>query len=122
MPPKQSLTELRGLAQSMNVKWSFSDDRNALQQKIALRQTDMLPPPIQPVVLVPDDQRLRTMPPSKTSSEQIIKDMLAPHIARGLNVEFKNSHFFFRYKDRTDSGTLRQPPRVIVGVAARMFE
>lgn len=119
---KQTLTELRGLAQSMGVKWAFSDDMNALKQKIALRQTDMLPPPVLPVVPVPDDQRMRTRPPSKVSSESMIRQMLEPYIARGLHVSFENNHFYFRYKDKVDTGTLRQPPRVVVSCAARMFE
>lgn len=122
MPTKQSLTELRGLCQSMGAKWSFADDANALKQKIALRQTDMLPPPALPVVPVPDDQRMRTRPPSKVSNEEMIKTMLAPYIARGLKVSFENNHFTFRYKDRVDTGTLRQPPRVVLQCAARMFE
>jgi hypothetical protein len=119
---KQSLTNLRGLAQSMGVKWSFSDDYSALKQKIALRQTDMLPPPVLPVVPVPDDQRMRTLPPSKVSSESVIRQMLEPYMNRGLHVSFENNHFFFRYKERTDSGTMRQPPRVVVACAARLFE
>lgn len=122
MAEKQSLTNLRGLAQSMGVKWSFSDDMNALKQKISLKQADMLPPPVMPVVPVPDDQRMRTLPPSKVSNETMVKKMLEPYIARGLHVSFENNHFFFRYKERTDCGTLRQPPRVIIKCAARLFE
>jgi hypothetical protein len=119
---KQSLTELRGLAQSLGVKWAFSDDYNALKQKISLRQTDLLPPPPLPVVPQPDDQRMRTLPPSKVSNESMVMGLLQPYIARGLKVSFENNHFHFKYKDRTDSGTLRQPPRVILNCAARMFE
>lgn len=118
---KQSLTELRGLAQSMGAKWSFSDDRDALRQKISLRQTDMLPPLVMPVVSMPDDHRMRTLPPSKVSDESMLKKLLEPYIARGLNVRFENNHFHFRYKERTDSGTMRQPPRVILGCAARLL-
>ncbi len=119
---KQSLTQLRGLCQSMGCKWSFSDDANALKQKISLRQTDMLPPPAMPIVPQPDDQRLRSLPPSKVSNEGLIRGLLEPYIARGLHVSFENNHFFFRYGQQTDSGTLRQPPRVIVSCAARMFQ
>ena len=122
MASKQSLTELRGLCQSMGAKWSFSDDANALKQKIALRQTDMLPPPVMPVVQAPDDQRLRTLPPSKVSSEAIVRHLLQPYIARGLHVEFEDNIFRMRYKERTDTGTMRQPPRVIVKCAAKLFE
>jgi len=119
---KQSLTELRGLCQSMGVKWSFADDANSLKQKISLRQTELLPPPVLPVVPIPDDQRIRAKPPSKVSDEAMVMQMLQPYISRGLHVSFENNHFNFRYKDRTDSGTLRQPPRVILNCAARMFE
>lgn len=119
---KKSLTELRGLAQSMGIKWSFSDDMNTLKQKIALRQTDMLPPPVLPVIPIPDDQRMRTLPPSKVSNENIIMQMLQPYIARGLHVTIENNHFHFRYGERTDSGTMRQPPRVVLGCAARLFQ
>lgn len=118
---KQSLTELRGLCQSIGAKWSFADDANELKQKIALRQTDILPPPVLPVVPIPDDQRMRTTPPAEVSDEEMIKQVIEPYIARGLHASFENNHFHFRYKDRTDSGTLRQPLRVIVGCAARMF-
>lgn len=119
---KQSITQLRGLCQSMGAKWSFADDANALKQKIALRQTDMLPPPVLPVIPVPDDQRTRTKPPSKVSDEAMIMSMLQPYISRGLHVSFANNHFNFRYKDRTDSGTMRQPPRVVLNCAAKLFE
>lgn len=119
---KQSLTQLRGLAQSMGVKWSFADDAAALKQKIALRQTDMLPPPAAPIIPVPDDQRMRTLPPSKVSNEEMVRAMLQPFIARGLHVSFENNHFFFRYGERTDTGTLRQPPRAIMGCAVRLFQ
>lgn len=122
MAGKQSLTELRGLCQSMGVKWAFSDDMNALRQKIELRQIDMLPPPVLPVVQQPDDQRMRTMQPAEVSDEIMIRQLLEPYIARGLQVSFEHNHFHFRYKDRFDTGTMRQPPRVVVGCAARMFQ
>lgn len=59
---------------------------------------------------------------SKVSDEGLIRQMLAPYIERGLHVSFENNHFHFRYKERTDTGTMRQPPRVVVACAARMFE
>lgn len=82
----------------------------------------MLPPPVVPVVPQPDDQRMRTMPPAKVSNEAMVRQMLDPYIARGLHVSFENNHFYFRYKDRTDTGTLRQSPRVVLACAAKLFE
>ncbi len=120
---KQSLTELRGLCQSMNIKWTFADDANALKQKLQLRQNELLPAPEVPVVPVPDDQRLRVRPPSKVSDEDMIRKMIAPYIERGLHFTVTpDGQFHMRRGEQVDSGTLRQPPRVIVGCAARMFQ
>lgn len=119
---KQSITELRALAQSMGCKWSFADDMNALKQKVALRQTEIMPQPPLPVVAVPDDQRLRTKPPAKVSEEHTIRAMIQPYITLGLSFETKDGQFFMSYGKKTDSGTLRQPPRVILDCAKRIME
>lgn len=118
---KQSLTELRGLAQSMNVRWSFSDDPAALKQKIALKQVDMLPPVPLPIVPQPEDQRLRVKPPSKVSDENTIRSMLAPFIARGLHLTIVGDQFTMKFAEKTDSGNMRQPPRVLVDCARRVM-
>lgn len=118
---KQSMTELRGLCQSMGAKWSFADDRNALQQKIVTRQTEILPAPIVPVIPIPEDQRLRTKPPSKISDEETIRQMLQPYIDRGLYLSFSNGQFTMKHGERTDSGTMRQPPRVLIDCARRLM-
>jgi hypothetical protein len=115
------MTELRALAQSMGCKWAFADDRNALQQKIKLRQTDMLPKQELPKVPVPEDQRLRTKPPARVSDEDMVRTMLAPYIQLGLIITFDNGTFNMKYGPKTDSGTLRQPPRVILDCARRVM-
>lgn len=117
----KSMTELRGLAQSMGCKWSFSDDKAALQQKIALRQSDLLPKPELPVVPVPEDQRLRTKTPARISDEHIVRNMLAPYITLGLAVTFSNGMFHMKHGKKEDSGTLRQSPRVILDCARRLM-
>lgn len=117
----QTMTELRALAQSMGTKWSFSDDRNALKQKIANRQTDLLPPIPPPIIPIPEDQRLRTKPPSKHSDEQTIRQMLRPYIERGLHLTIKDGMFQMKCGEKTDSGTMRQPPRVVIDCARRLM-
>lgn len=118
---KQSLTQLRGLAQSMGVKWAFSDDHASLQQKIRLRQTDMLPPsPIIPVH-IPEDQRMRVRPPSKVSDEKILNEVMAPFVARGLKLTIKDDQFHMQYGEKIDTGNTRQPPRVLVQCAQRLM-
>lgn len=121
MSPAKSLTELRGLCQSMGAKWSFSDDRNALEQKITLRQKDLLPKIELPPIPIPEDQRLRTKPPSKISDEETIKQMLKPYMDIGLHITFSNGQFHMKHGEKTDSGTLRQPPRVILDCARRLM-
>ncbi len=118
---KKTMTEIRALAQSMGCDWKWGDDRNALEQKIKLKQTDMLPLPELPRPFVPDDQRTRTRPPSKVSDEMMITEMLKPYIALGLYVKFENGMFQMKHGAKTDSGTLRQPPRVIVDCARRLL-
>ncbi len=119
---KQSLTNLRGLAQAMGVKWAFSDDYLALKQKIDARQIEMLPSAPLPVITAPSDQRLRTLPPSKVSSEQMLRTVLRPYVDRGLQLTIEDDWFTMRHGTKTDSGTLRQPPRVIVECARRLFQ
>lgn len=119
--PKQSMTELRGLAQSMGVKWAFSDDIAALNQKIAMRQNDLMPVAPLPAVPVPEDQRLRTKPPSKVSDEETIRAMLRPYIDLGMKLKIENGQFEMRHGARMDTGTLRQPPRVILECARRLM-
>lgn len=114
---KKTMTQLRGLAQSMGVRWSFEDDKGSLIQKIALKQSEMLP---LPVVQMPDDQRLRIKPPSKVSDEETLMHLLQPYIEMGLKIEFADGRFYMSYT-RTDSGTLRQPPRVILDCAKRIM-
>lgn len=119
---KKSLTEMRGLAQSMGVKWTFSDNVNSLEQKIKLRQTEIMPQPVPIPVPIPEDQRLRTLPPAKVSDEQMIRTMLQPYVERGLSLTFSNGQFQMAYGKKTDSGTMRQPPRVIINCARKVME
>ena len=106
----------------MGAKWSFGDDRNALMQKISLRQTEILPPPIPVIIPTPEDQRLRTRTPSKTSDEEMIRQMLQPYVDRGLHLSFSDGLFHMKHGIKTDSGTMRQPPRVILNCAKRLME
>lgn len=106
----------------MGCKWSFADDANALKQKIASRQTEILPPPPVVHVPMPEDQRLRSKPPAKVSDEALLRTMLAPYIERGLHFTVTtDGQFHMRHGEKMDTGTLRQPPRVILGCAAKVM-
>lgn len=106
----------------MGAKWSFADDVSALEQKVATRQAEIMPREPLPIVAVPDDQRLRTRPPAKVSEDHVIRAMIHPYTTLGLSFEIKDGQFFMSYGKKTDSGTLRQPPRVILDCAKRLME
>lgn len=122
MLEKKSITELRGLAQSIGCKYSWSDEKNILIQKIQLKQNEALPKPkIEIKYEQPNDQRLRTLPPSKVSDEQTIREMLEPLIAIGLKFDVIGNEWFMRHGIKEDSGNLRQPPRHILRAAERIM-
>jgi hypothetical protein len=54
---------------------------------------------------------------SISSLEEGILSALEKHIERGLNVEFKDNCFHMRAGSKQDSGTIRQPLKVIVRCA-----
>lgn len=107
----------------MGVKWSFSDDHARLKQKIALRQTEMLPKPELPKVEAPQDQRLRVKAPAKITELAVIQKMIAPYISLGLHFSVTdNGEWNMRFGDKTDTGTMRMPPRVVLDCARRLME
>jgi len=120
---KKSLTELRGIAQAIGCDFTFADDAKHLQQKISLKQEEFNPPPPPIMIYAPDDQRMRTKPPTKISNEQAVRELLDPLIQRGLRLTFTEDgqQFIVKYGDKTDTGTLRQSPRVILQVAQKVL-
>ena len=120
---RQSLTELRGIAAALGARWTFQDDDARLRQIIALKQSEIAPPPEVPKFQLPPDHRIRTTPPAKESSEEYLMELLAPHIAFGMqfSVDEENGWWEMRYGERSDSGTMRQPPRVIAECARKLM-
>lgn len=120
---KRSITELRGIAQAIGCKFTFADDVLHLAQKIELKQRDVLPPPEPIVVVSQGDQRLRTLPPAKRTSEEYVWTMLAPFIERGLKFYVDEDGFWeMRLAEKMDTGNLRCPPRHILRAAERMLQ
>ena len=118
----KSITELRGIAQSMGCVWGFADDAPTLIQKIELKR-DLTVPPAKPVEIpLPPDQRLRSRPPSKVSDEQLILNLLKPYIDRGLRITFSEDgqSWEMMFNKKTDTGTMRQPPVNVLRCAERL--
>lgn len=107
---KQSLTKLRGLAQSLGISNVFQKTHNNLVQEIKLKQGESIPEPkaeIQPPMY---DARLMNRPPSKKSEKDDLLQLLEQHIAHGLVIEFPHPEWWtMRFNMKEDSGTMRQP-------------
>ncbi len=122
MLEKKSITELRGIAQAIGCKYEWADDKKIIIQKIQLKQNAALPKPvIEMRYEQPDDQRLRSLPPSKVSDEKVIRDMLAPLVVNGLKFEVTNGEWVMRHGVKEDTGNMRMPPRHILRAAERMM-
>lgn len=119
----KSITELRGIAQSMGVSWGFGDDKDALITKIEAKRDKVVPVAVMAPIPQPEDQRLRSRPPSKVTEEAMICDMLRPLLDRGLLISFSpdGQSWTMRHKDREDTGTMRQPPRNVLRCAERLM-
>ena len=106
---KMSLTELRGIAQSLGVKDVFAKTPNEIRSEIVVKQTQQLPVPDAPIPKPVYDARLMTKPPSKYSNQDDVEAMLAQHFERGLRISYPApEQWLMQYKDREDSGTMRQ--------------
>ena len=122
MLEKKSITELRGIAQSIGCKYDWIDDKKALIQKIQSKQSTVLPKPVVDIRYEqPNDQRIRTLPPSKRSDEAMVRKLIEPLVAIGLKFEVKDGEWFMRHGVKEDSGNLRQPPRDILRAAERIM-
>lgn len=120
---KRSIVELRGICQALRIKFSFADDAISLAQKIEIRNAEVMPKPEPIVVATVEDQRFRTLPPSKRSDETRVWAMLKPFIERGLHFKVdEHGQWEMRRAEKMDSGNLRCPPRVILRAAERMME
>lgn len=119
----KSITELRGLAQALGVKFTFADTAQKLQQLIDVQAAELIAPVTPPPSYVPEDARLRTKPPAKESNREMLEQMLSEHIERGLHVTYPGPDLWnMKFGVKEDSGTLRCPPRVIVNAADKLMK
>lgn len=116
-----SITELRSTAQGLGIDFSFSDDAKILQQKINLKVEQKFNKPISPPEYVPQDGRLRDKPPTRRSNEEMIQEMLAEFVKRGLHLSFDKDTWYMQFGKREDSGTIRCQPRDIINCAKRIM-
>ncbi len=117
----KSIVELRGIAQSMNVPFTMADDKKKLIQAIQIKQDAMFTPP--PAPIMPDVSyhalRSRTVP--KSSDEAMVRATLQPFVDKGLHLSFHGDTWSMIWGGKTDSGTLKQPIRVIIKCAQKVM-
>lgn len=118
---EKSLTDIRSIAQGYAIPDIFAKDRLQLEQAIEQKQKDMIPKAEITVIQPEYDPRLMTKTPARKSDKEMIEDLLAPYVVRGLRLSFTPEGWSMSYDKRNDSGTLRMPPRIVLKCADRVL-
>lgn len=118
----QSLTQLRGIAQSFSIPDIFQKDKAQLMQAIELKQQTIAPPPKIEIPKPEYDARLMTKIPSRKANQEEIEELLAPFIQRGLQLRFTEEQWFMSHGKKNDQGTIRMPVRIIIFCARKIME
>lgn len=117
----EPLSRVRGLAQSLGVKDVFGKTRESLIEEIRAKQQEYTPPVKTDIPQPEYDARLMSRPPAKKSDETIIRDFLKPYTDLGMHLSFDHERWYISHGKRSDEGTLRMPPRVILDCARRLM-
>lgn len=121
MLSSKSLTELRGIAQSLDVPNVFQLDQVHLIQEITAKQIAAMPAPKVEIPRPEYDARLMNKPPSKRSNEEEIRQLLIPYVQRGLNLSFDEERWYMSSGKKTDEGTLRMPLKIVLRCAEKVM-
>lgn len=118
----EPLVKLRGMAQSFGVSDIFSKDAVQLSQAIESKQKAMTPAQVLLPPLPQYDARLMTKPPAKKCSPQELEEYLKPYTCIGMKLTISDERWQISHGKKTDEGSLRMPPRIIMGCAAKVME
>lgn len=119
---KKTIHELRAIAQSKGIKFSFSDDVLALSQKISLVNEAMKPIERVEIPRPEYDSKLRNKPPGKMCTQEDMLSRLQPYITRGLMVTFPYPEIWkMKCGMKEDTGNMRMPPKVMLDAADRLM-
>lgn len=119
----RSIHELRGMVSAMGGRLDFGDDKKKLAAKIKSMLDAQLP---QPQVMIPDmpeDMRLRIVPPARNLPRDQVIAALSEYTERGMRLSFpRPDQWRMEFMKKHDTGTMRMPLRVIVGCAQQVME
>ena len=118
----KTMTELRGIAQSLSVGDMFKKTRAQLLQAIELKQGALAPAERIELPRNQYDARLMTEEPGKMGDRQEIEGLLAPYVARGLLLSFTEEKWFMQRGKKTNEGTMRMPLRHVLRCAEAMMK
>lgn len=118
----RSITELRAMAQAMDAKFSFSDDKTAMISIIRDCMASKVPKPRTPDDLRPADQRFIITPPKYVCTQSDVLDILQPFIKQGLQVTFPTvDQWHIKFDKREDSGSMMIPPLAVMRCAKELM-
>lgn len=120
---QRSLSEIRGIAQSLGIPDIFSKDAKHLLQDISLKRDLATKPKITLPPLPPFDARMMDKSPSRRSNPKEIVEVLEPYIKLGLKLSFDEhgERWYARYGERTDEAPTRMPLRQIILLIHRLM-
>jgi hypothetical protein len=120
----KSIHELRGIAQGYGVSGNiFGMTANELLQAIDGKQKELTPKPVINIPPPEYDGRLRHSPPSESSDESEIKELLKPYTDIGMRLAFPYPEtFHISWNNREDTGNIKQPLRIILQCAQQLMK
>ena len=119
---ERSITELRAMAQAMDAKFVFSDDKQRLITIIRDCMQAKIPKPRIPDNIEPSDDRFIIRPPKYVCTQREVIDALQPMIDAGLQVTFPTTDtWFLRFGKREDTGSMKMPPLHVLRCAKEIM-
>jgi len=110
------------MAQSFGVNDIFEKDAKRLIQEIEIKQQKLIPPKVQLPSMPVYDARLMSKPPARRSNAMEITNLLEPYITMGLKLNLTEERWYMQYGSKTDEGTMRMPPRIVLKCAERLMK
>lgn len=110
------ISRVRQHAAALGLGVSFSEKKNDLIARIVEVQQTIQPKREEKPATIAEasEEQLRSKPAARGTNQKEVLEALQPYVAKGLHVSFPDDEsFYISFKKKNDSGTLRQPLRII---------